>query len=304
MRKNNLRQVASRIPLFLIILLVPPLMLGTRTYPLIIVDGNSMNPVLLNGDVLVYRGIGDPAHIANGTVIAFMQSATGVPALDYLVMPIVVHRVIGEVVQSDGTVYYRTKGDNNKFDDPGLVKSNQVLGTPVTDVPLAGLFIEFVKSPQGLVFVIGAAVFFYMAKYDRERMKEKNKKELMAILARMSLNGEISLKQLEEFKLAIEFGEELPAQWLKNPVHAALAEWMKSGGLTNDWKEEPAKCPRCLQAATMIRGTKDYFLLCPRCSNQETETPMLPALQGDSMPDPFVKHIPNDGESRGAMALV
>lgn len=291
--------------MFLIFLIIPPLMLGTRTYPVIIVDGTSMNPTFLNGDVLVYRGVA-PTTITNGTVIAFMPSQTGLPALDYLVMPIVVHRVIGEVVQPDGTVYYRTKGDNNKFDDAALVRSDQVLGTPVTDVPLVGLFVLFLKSPQGLIFIIGAAVFFYMAKNDFERRRERNKKELLAIMARMSLNGEMSLKQFEELKLAIEFGEQLPAQWLKNPVHASLAEWMKSGGLTDDWKEEPAKCPQCLQAATMIRGNRDYFLICPRCSEKESSTiaslPAGPTSVGGQ--DPFVKHTWNDGETRGAMALV
>ncbi len=280
-------------------------MLGTRTYPLIIVDGSSMSPTLLNGDVLVYRGVSS-ADVTNGTVIAYMPGQTGVPALDYLVMPIVVHRVIGEVVQPDGVTYYRTKGDNNKFNDPVLVRSDQVLGTPVTDVPLIGLFVLFLKSPQGLVFVIGAVVFFYMAKYDRERGKEKNKKELLAILARMSLNGEMSLNQFEEFKLAIEFGEELPSQWLRNPVHASLADWMKSGGLTDQWKEEPAKCPQCLQTATMIRGTKDFFLLCPRCSEREYPSPSSPSspLQSEEGSEPFVRHTWNDGATRGVMALV
>jgi signal peptidase I len=279
-------------------------MMGTRTYPLIIVDGSSMNPTYLNGDLLLYQGASETT-IPNGTIIAYMPGDTGLVALDYLVRPIIVHRIVGEVVQSDGTVYYRTKGDNNQFDDPALVRADQVLGTPVTDVPIAGLFVLFLKSPQGLIFIIGAAVFFYMAKNDRERKRDKNKKDLLAIMARMSLNGEMSQKQFEEFQLAVEYGEELSPAWLKNPVHASLAEWMKSGGLTEDWKEEPAKCPRCLQAATMIRGTKDYFLICPRCLDRDDASTLSgsTAHLGGEEPDPFVKHTMNDGEARGAMAL-
>jgi signal peptidase I len=280
-------------------------MMGTRTYPFVIVDGSSMNPTFLNGDILLYRGV-SASQITNGTIIAYMPTDTGVPALDSLVMPIVVHRVVGIIIQSDGTVYYRTKGDNNQFDDPALVRSSQVLGTPVTTVPLLGLFVLFLKSPQGLIFIIAAAVFVYMAKFDGEKRKEKNKKELLAILARMSLNGEMSLKQFEEFKMAIDFGEELPPQWLKNPVHASLAEWMKSGGLTDDWKEEPAKCPNCLQAATMLRGNKDYFLLCPRCAERPelSDSKTLRLGGGGELPEPFVKHNWNEGDTRGAMALV
>ena len=263
-----------------------------------------MSPTYLNGDVLVYQG--PPATIENGTIIAYMPGQTGLPALDYLVRPIIVHRVIGEVHQSDGTVLYRTKGDNNKFDDPTLVRADQVLGTPTTDIPLVGLLVLFLKSPQGLIFIIGAAVFFFMGKSEHERRKEKNKKDLLAIMARMSLNNEMSLKQFEEFKLAIEFGEQLPAQYLKNPVHASLAEWMKSGGLTDDWKEEPAKCPTCLQQATMIRGSKDYFLLCPRCSAREDLTTGLPTttMPNTGAQEPFVKHTMNGGTTKGVMALV
>ncbi len=279
-------------------------MLGTRTYPLIVVDGNSMSPTLINGDVVVYRSI-SPAQITNGTVIVYMPSTTGLPALDYLVRPIIVHRVVGEIVRPDGVAYFRTQGDNNKFNDPVLVRSDQVLGTPVTDVPVLGLFIQFIKSSQGLVFIIGAAVFLYMSRLDVERGREKNKKDLLAILARMSLNGEISLKQFEEFKLAIDYGEQLPTQFLKNPVYASLSEWMKSGGFSSGWKEETAKCPNCLQAATMIRGTKDYLILCPRCVDQDSvQPPLNPSFRNDEMPEPFVKHKLNEGESRGAMALV
>ena len=289
----------------MIILVLPPVMLGTRTYPLIIVDGTSMNPTYLNGDVLVYQGTA-PTTIENGTIIAYMPSETGLPALDYLVRPIIVHRVVGEFTQSDGTVYYRTKGDNNKFNDPVLVRSDQVLGTPVTDVPLVGLLVLFLKSPQGLIFIIGAAVFFFMGKSEYERRREKNKKDLLAIMARMSLNNEMSLKQFEEFKLAIDFGEQLPAQYLKNPIHASWAEWIKSGGLTDEWKEEPAKCPTCLQQATMIRGSKDYFLLCPRCSAREDLTTVLPSttMPAGEVQEPFVKHTLDTGTTKGVMALV
>ncbi len=299
MRRNNLRGLARRIPLIFLFLFLPPIVLGTATYPLIIVEGNSMTPALLNGDLVIYRGI-DPDQITNGSIIVYMPGQTGIPALDYLVRPAVVHRVVEEIVQSDGLVYYRTQGDNNKFNDPVLVRSDQVLGTPVAEVPLVGLFVLFLKSPQGLVFMVAAVVFIYLGKYEKDRQNEQGKKELLAIMARMALNGELSLSKFEEFKLAIEFGEELPSQWLTNPVHASLADWIKSGGLSADWKEEPSKCPHCLQAATMIRGTKAYLVLCPRCSAKGE--PLSPFSTDSSVP--FVKESKNKGVVKGVSALV
>jgi signal peptidase I len=275
--------------------------MNTRTFPVVIVDGNSMTPVLTNGDMLLYHGI-NQRNVSNGTLIIYFSGQTGVATLDYMVRPIVVHRVVGVVTQSDGTVYYRTKGDNNQFDDPALVRYDQVLGAPVDDVPVVGTLILFVKSPQGLIFLIAAATFLYLNRYERFRVIDKRKKELLAIIARMALNGEMGMQQFDEFKLAVDFGEELPTRFLKNPVHASLADWIKNGGLSDDWKEQPAKCPQCLQEATMIRGKKDYLLICPRCLGQVDPSRVLPSV--DEPLEPFVKQSWSTGATRGVMALV
>ncbi len=285
----------------MIILVLPSLVMNTKTFPLIIVEGNSMNPVLMNGDLVAYRGVSQRT-VSNGTLVIYFSGQTGLAALDYMVRPIIVHRVIGVVTQSDGAVYYRTKGDNNQFDDPALVRYDQVLGTPVDDVPVVGTLVLFIKSPQGLIFIIAVATFLYLNRFEQVRERDKRKKELLAIIARMALNNEMGMRQFEEFKLAIDYGEELPTRWLKNPVHASLADWIKSGGLSNDWKEQPAKCPQCLQEATMIRGKKDYFLICPRCSERGKTSPALTSI--DEPSEPFVKQNWSDGATRGVMALV
>src|SRR5712692_6480311 len=70
-----------------------PFFAGTRGYPIAIVDGNSMNPALHSGDLVIYAGTSAP--IANGSIIIFVQSATGISALDALLKPTIIHRVIG-----------------------------------------------------------------------------------------------------------------------------------------------------------------------------------------------------------------
>jgi len=285
----------------LLILILPPLIMNTRTFPLVIVDGTSMTPVLRSGDLLLYRGV-DQKAISNGTLIIYFSGQTGIATLDYMVRPIVVHRIVAIVTQSDGTVYYRTKGDNNQDNDPALVRYDQVLGTPVDDVPVVGTLVLFVKSPQGLIFLIAAATFLYLNRYERFRIIDRRKKELLAITARMALNGEMGMQQFEEFKLAVDFGEELPTRFLRNPVHASLADWIKNGGLSDQWQEQPAKCPQCLQEATMIRGKKDYLLICPRCIARSDLTTGVP----DSIEpiEPLVKRSWSTGTTRGVMALV
>ncbi len=285
----------------MLILILPPLIMNTRTFPLVIVDGNSMTPVLRSGDLLLYRGVNHKT-VSNGTLIIYFSGQTGIATLDYMVRPIIVHRIVAIVTQSDGTVYYRTKGDNNQDNDPALVRYDQVLGTPVDDVPVVGTLVLFVKSPQGLIFLIAAATFLYLNRYERFRVIDRRKKELLAITARMALNGEMGMQQFEEFKLAVDFGEELPTRFLRNPVHASLADWIKNGGLSDQWQEQPAKCPQCLQEATMIRGKKDYLLICPRCIARSDLTTGVP----DSIEpvEPLVKRSWSTRTTRGVMALV
>ncbi len=276
--------------------------MNTRTFPAVIVDGNSMNPVLMNGDLLFYHGV-DQRRVANGTLIIFFSGQSGIAALDYMVRPIVVHRVVGIVVQSDGVVYYRTKGDNNQFDDSALVRYDEVLGSPVSDVPVVGALVLFLKSAQGLIFIIAVATFLYLNRYENIRVTDGRKREFLAIIARMALNGEMEMRHFDEFKLAIEYGEQLPTRFLKNPVHASLADWIKSGGMSDEWSELSAKCPECLQDATMIRGKKNYLLICPRCSSK-IEGPTIPLLTGETVTEPYVKDKWSDGVTRGVMALV
>jgi len=55
-----------------------PLYARTGTYPIAIVDGNSMYPKLQNGDLAYYIAT-NTANIPNGTVIVFVQGDTAIP---------------------------------------------------------------------------------------------------------------------------------------------------------------------------------------------------------------------------------
>jgi hypothetical protein len=78
-------------------------------------------PSLYNEDIVVFTGRANHP-IANGTVIVFVRSSTNLNGLEILMRPVVIHRVVSTVTQVDGTVYYKTKEDNNQFPDPILVR--------------------------------------------------------------------------------------------------------------------------------------------------------------------------------------
>ncbi|RJE49097.1 signal peptidase I [Dehalobacter sp. 14DCB1] len=105
-------------------------------YPSVIATG-SMIPMIYPGDViLVDKGV-DRMKMSVGTVIQFQRD-------DILIS----HRIIGEVVEKDGTKHYLTKGDNNNSADSQWVKPEDIKGEVVKVVPKIGWPTLLLKSDQ------------------------------------------------------------------------------------------------------------------------------------------------------------
>lgn len=298
---------------FAILVFLPFFLNTPSSYPITIVDGNSMYPTYSSGDVIIFKGLASDNNnnerithdnieiknppIANGTVIVYVQGTTGMPALDFLLRPIVIHRVVGIVIQHDNnnnnnsdiaelsqrginsnnirnddliTYYYRTKGDNNKFNDPALVKEDQVLGTPIYVIPRVGSVLQFLKSPQGLITVVSTITFIYLLGAKNDLEKEKKKKDrLLCVFAEMALNGQIKQELYEKLKLAIELAEEISIDHLTDKKVIALVDWVKNGGLDAKCNiEKGAVCPECNKPlAVIIKSTNNkgdiQFVFCP-----------------------------------------
>lgn len=245
-----------------------PVFAGTKTYPLLVVNGNSMFPSLHNGD-LVYYTSPQFGSIGNGSVIIFIQGNTGFSELDALLKPVLIHRVIG-VETIAGAVYYRTQGDANDQPDPFLTPQSNVLGVPETVIPYAGMPVQYLLTPYGMVALIGLISLVYVSGVDTKFDEENDKKRLIAVFARHSLNGDISAAQFERLKLAVEYYDEMPIELLRDPAILSTVDWLRGGGLRKDWQEEDQVCPGCgLQGVSVIAGDKALFI-CPRCSEWGT----------------------------------
>lgn len=248
----------------LAVLVSLPFIAGTSTYPIAVVDGNSMSPTLHNGDLVFFAAPDGP--IKNGTIIVFVQSQSGVPQLDSLLMPIVIHRVVGIGQEPDGAIDYQTKGDNNLQKDPFVTDAGNVLGVPVLVIPYAGIPIEFLRTPYGMVALTALISLYFFSDFDAKLETEEEKKRLLAVFARHSLNGELSAQEFEKLKIAIEYYDEIPADRLTDPTTISFTDWLRAGGVSANWKEEKARCPTCsTQAFTIVSGDRS-FLICPACS--------------------------------------
>jgi signal peptidase I len=245
-----------------------PLVASTGTYPLAIIDGSSMYPYYENGDIVYYHSVPDKNNIPNGTVIIFIQGNAESSIFDGLVRPVVIHRVVGQLTQADGQICYTTRGDNNDVNDPFLTRADHVLGAEGLRIPKVGLFILFIKSPQGLISVIGIITLTYLSIYDLKRKKDKSKEKLLGSLAKKVLNGYLSNEQFKKLELAVKYSDEIGGAQLRDRSISALADWLKNGGLEEKWKMRMVTCPKCFNIAIGIEGTgENSVAICPRCND-------------------------------------
>ncbi len=217
----------------------PPLILGTSVYPVAVVSGNSMFPVLHNGDLVIFRHI-NAQYIPNGTIIVFVEGEAPVNSLNYLVRPTVIHEVIGRVVNQYGRIYYETKGVNNPYPDPGLVPEQNVLGTPVAVVPYAGFIITFFVSPEGLVALIGILTIYYIGSDEKIRKKEEfNRMQFIAPFVFLNRIGKLPNEALIQIYYIAEHCDSL----VKSGVSNKLAAWLTLN-IDKKWMYHFVKCDK------------------------------------------------------------
>ena len=150
--------------------------------PLIVLT-DSMYPLIQSGDLIICRTT-EPESVRVGDVIAFFDPAGNGTS-------IVTHRVT-EVTEQNGTIAWRTKGDNNNAEDTMLVPADKLVAT-YQGTRLAGFgnVALFMQTTPGLIVCVILPMIALVA-YDmiRRRMYEKaNKSDTDALL-----------KELEELR--------------------------------------------------------------------------------------------------------
>jgi signal peptidase len=101
-----------------------------------VVLSGSMEPVYHTGSVIYVQSKVDASALEEGQIITFRLTGD----------TIATHRII-EVVEENGAVRYRTKGDANEVADGSLVDPAQVIGTPSFRFPIWALPLH-ISSPR------------------------------------------------------------------------------------------------------------------------------------------------------------
>lgn len=147
--------------------------------PLIVLTG-SMEPEISSGDMIICHTI-EPSEVKTGDVISFFDpEGNG--------LSVVTHRVV-EIVQENGSLSFRTKGDANNVEDKTPVPAENLVGIYQTRIRGAGNLAMFMQSTPGFVVCVGLPLLC-MVVYDllRRRRYEKSKKEdTDALLAELEM---------------------------------------------------------------------------------------------------------------------
>lgn len=132
--------------------------------PLIVLT-DSMLPEISSGDLIICQEI-DPADVKVGDVISFFDPASKTGS-------VVTHRVI-EIVEKDGVIKWRTRGDNNNTEDRELVSYDDLVGVYRSRIAGAGNVAMFLQSTPGLIVCIACPLALLVG-YDMLRRRKYDK---------------------------------------------------------------------------------------------------------------------------------
>ena len=118
----------------------------------------SMEPNIKVYDVILDTRVDDPKNVKVGDVITFISTGSLSNGM------VITHRVI-DIINENGNLRFRTKGDNNQSPDGALVESENVLGKTLLRVPQLGR-VQFLLASKGGWFIIVMIPAFGVIIYD------------------------------------------------------------------------------------------------------------------------------------------
>lgn len=171
--------------------------------PLIVLT-DSMVPEIYSGDLII-TDVEEAKNIKVNDVISFFDPAGNGTS-------VVTHRVV-EIIEENGKLSFRTRGDNNNTDDKMLVPESKLIGVYKMRIPGAGNVALFMQSTAGFIICVVLPIILLVG-YDIIRRKIYDKK-----------------KKVDTDALLLEL-EALKAE--KAQKEAAVSEGEEQGNSTDD----------------------------------------------------------------------
>ena len=139
-----------------------PSIFGIKTF--IVVSG-SMQPEI---------GIGDMIFVKTGETIKLND------IISYKLGDMIVTHRVKDIIEENGTINYRTKGDYNNSEDAELVDKKNVEGIVIFKIGKIGQLLIFLKTKLGIfVLAITSIILYKFGKIvETRKNKRKNKRKL------------------------------------------------------------------------------------------------------------------------------
>jgi len=158
-------------------------------FPLVVLT-DSMYPEIKSGDLILCRKA-EPEDIAVGDVISFFDPAGNGSSM-------ITHRV-AEVVQENGSLAWKTRGDANNVEDANLVPAENLVGIYRSRFAGVGNFVMFLQTVPGLILCVVCPIVVLVG-YDvlrRRRYEKVHRKDTEALM-----------QELEELRSKVKAGDE------------------------------------------------------------------------------------------------
>ena len=133
-------------------------------YPVVVVEGVSMETTYIQGDLLVLKGI-PVQDIKLGDVVVYRRTVNSM---------LIVHRVVA-IKTISGVLYFTTQGDNrqtNPSPDYPDVPAEDIVGTVIYHVAALGNVVLALQSPVGLVLSGGLIIVILLLDVFKDEAKK------------------------------------------------------------------------------------------------------------------------------------
>lgn len=117
-------------------------------YSAYVIVSPSMVPTINVNDGVVVQRVDKQGKLNIGDIITFSSRDIRYSGLT------ITHRIVGKQTIQNGSLVYRTKGDNNKSEDLSLVSFGDIYGKVLFKVPSVGIIYKFVTNPFGFIISI------------------------------------------------------------------------------------------------------------------------------------------------------
>lgn len=117
-------------------------------YSAYVIVSPSMVPTIKVNDGVVVQRVDKQGKLNIGDIITFSSRDIRYSGLT------ITHRIVGKQTIQNGSLVYRTKGDNNKSEDSSLVSFGDIYGKVLFKVPSVGIIYRFVTNPFGFIISI------------------------------------------------------------------------------------------------------------------------------------------------------